>query len=104
MTAERDALSYRPVTIVPESKLSHMASVHYGFDPKLSHHEWKNLGFSSLKNISSMRSCFSVERKRNGVFPLMMYLVAKQRVMRSGLVRELAHRHKAMMSARKRKA
>ena len=104
MTAERDALSYRPVTIVPESKLSHMATNHYGFVPKLSHYEWKNLGFSSLKNISSMRSCFSVERKRNGVFPLMMYLVAKQRVMRSGLVREHAHRHKAMMSARKRKA
>ena len=42
MTAERDALSYRPVTIVPESKLSHMATNHYGFVPKLSHHGGKN--------------------------------------------------------------
>ena len=100
MTAERDALSYWPVTIVPESKLSHMATAHYGFVTKLSHHEWKNLGFSSLKNISTMRSCFSVERKRNGVFPLMMSIVAKQRVLMAGLVRELAHRHRAVTAAR----
>lgn len=33
--AESDALSYWPVTIVPESKLSHMATAHYGFVPKL---------------------------------------------------------------------
>ena len=33
--------------------------------------------------------------------PLLMSLVAKQRVVRSGLVRELAHRHKAMTSASK---
>ena len=39
--AEGDALSYCPVTIVPESKLSHMATVHYGFVPKLSHHGGK---------------------------------------------------------------
>ena len=39
--AESDALSYWPVTIVPESKLSHMATVHYGFVPKLSHHGGK---------------------------------------------------------------
>ena len=38
------------------------------------------------------------------VFPLMMSLVALQRVMMAGLVRELAHRHKAMPSAQKRKA
>ena len=37
------------------------------------------------------------------VFPLMMFLVAKQRVMMSGLVRELAHRNRAMTSARKLK-
>ena len=38
------------------------------------------------------------------VFPLEMSLVAEQRVMMAGLVRELAHRHKAMPSAQKRKA
>ena len=39
--AESDALSYWPVTFVPESKLSHMATTHYGFVPKLSHHGGK---------------------------------------------------------------
>ena len=38
------------------------------------------------------------------VFPLEMSLVAEQRVMMAGFVRELAHRHKAMPSAQKRKA
>ena len=38
------------------------------------------------------------------VFPLKMSLVAEQRVMMAGLVREYAHRHKAMPSARKREA
>ena len=32
------------------------------------------------------------------VFPLEMSYVAKQRVMMAGLVRELAHRHRAMTS------
>jgi len=41
--AESDALSYWPVTIVPESKLSHMATAHYGFVPKLSHHGGKTV-------------------------------------------------------------
>ena len=36
------------------------------------------------------------------VFPLMMSLVAEQRVMMAGLVRERAHRQKAMLSAHKR--
>ena len=55
---------------------------------------------NSKSNISNAQPFFS----EAGFFPLMMSIVAKQRVMRSGLVRELAHRHKAMMSARKRKA
>ena len=38
------------------------------------------------------------------VFPLEMSLVAEQRVMMAGLVRELAHRHNAMPSAQKREA
>ena len=42
MTAESDALSYWLVTIVPESKLSHMATTHYGFVPKPSRHRGKN--------------------------------------------------------------
>ena len=38
------------------------------------------------------------------VFPRMMSLVAEQRVMMAGLLRELAHRQKAMPSAQKREA
>ena len=63
MTAERDALSYWPVTIVPESKLSHMATNHYGFVTKLSHHRGKTSRFA-LKNLFGFASdygfyCFS---------------------------------------------
>ena len=47
--AESEALSYWPVTIVPESKLSHLATTHYGFVPKLSHHGGKTPRFT-LKN------------------------------------------------------
>jgi hypothetical protein len=43
MMAESVALSYCPITIVPESKLSHMATVHYGFVPKLNHHGGKTV-------------------------------------------------------------
>ena len=100
--AEACGLTSCPSGIVLKSTLLHNPEVQYSLVPKLSHHKWKNIGFSSLKNISTMRSCFSVERKRNGVFPLMMFLVAKQRVMMTGLVRELAHRHRAMTSAFKR--
>ena len=41
MRSESEALSYWPVTIVPKSKLLHMATAHYGFVPKLSHHGGK---------------------------------------------------------------
>ena len=67
--AESVALSYWPITIVPESKLSHMATVQYGFVPKLCHHGGKTPRFA-LKNIfrdfSSYRLingflCFSYE-------------------------------------------
>lgn len=85
-----------PCTLVPESELSHIVHTHHSLIPKLSHHEWKNLGFSSLKK-STMRSCFVVS-VANGVFPLMMFLVVKQQVMMAGLARELAHRHRAVTS------
>jgi len=76
MTAESDALSYWPVTIVPERKRSHMATAHYGFILKLSHHEWQK-----QKNNSSDTQCF-VQRKWFLLFlPRMMFSVAKQGVM-----------------------
>ena len=88
-----------PSPFVPESELSHNVEAHHGLVPKLGHHEWKNP--ASLKNhsfqyIAVMSGCaagflgFSSED----------VLVAQQRVMLSGLVRDLAHRHKAMTAAR----
>ena len=52
--AESDALSYCPVTIVPESKLSHMATAHYGFVPNPSRHGGKTPRFA-LKNRCASR-------------------------------------------------
>ena len=60
MTAESDALSYWPITVVPESMLSHMVTAHYGFVPKHSHHGGKTSRFA-LKNhfeIGAALSCF----------------------------------------------
>ena len=60
MTAESDALSYWPITVVPESMLSHMVTAHYGFVPKHSHHDGKTSRFA-LKNhleIGTALSCF----------------------------------------------
>ena len=49
--AASDALSYCPVTIVPESKLSHMATAHYGLVSKLSHHGGKNIALRAEKPL-----------------------------------------------------
>ena len=50
MRSESEALSYWPVTIVPKSKLLHMATAHHGFVPKLSPHGGKTPRFA-LKNL-----------------------------------------------------
>jgi len=59
----------------------------------------KTIVLWTQKPILAMRSFFS-ETKFHGVFPLMMSLVAKQRVLMAGLVRALARRHKAVTAAR----
>ena len=93
--AEAYGPTYCTSALVPESKLSHRSESQYGFVPKLSHHGGKTeKTIYSSKRVLVLLSVFSV-------FPLMMFLVAQQRVMLSGLVRELAHRHKAMTAARK---
>ena len=73
MLAESDALSYWPVAIVPGSKLPHMATTHYGFVPKLSHHGGKTPRFA-LKNLFGRNSayvfyCFA---QKMGNYPLYM--------------------------------
>ena len=53
MMATSEALSYWSAAIVPESKLSQMATAHYGFVPKLSHHRGENtVSFHSTEKPS----------------------------------------------------
>ena len=61
----------------------------------------KNLALRAEKPIYSMRSPFLVERSGTVFLPLMMSYVAKQCVVMTWLVRELAHRHQAMTAAQK---
>ena len=82
---------------VPKSELLLSPEAQYGFVPKNSHHGGKNPALRAEKPIIAMRSFFS-----EAVFlPLKMSYVAKQCVVMSWLVRELAHRHKAMTAAQK---
>ena len=95
--AEAYSLSVCPSSLALESKLSRNLESHTVLVPRLSHYEWKNLKNNLFRmNVLYIENVFIV-------FPLMMFLVAKQRVMMSGLVRELAHRNRAMTSARKLK-
>lgn len=66
--------------IVPESTLSHKPEVQNGFVPKLSQHEWQKPSPFGLKNIITTRSRFYL------FSPLVMFSVARQRVVMSGLV------------------
>ena len=97
MTAESDALSYWPVTIVPERKCSHMATAHYGFILKLSHHEWQKQKKQFVRYpmfcttemvfiVFASNDVFSCEARGDD-----------GRVCGS----KLAYRHKAMTAARK---
>ena len=85
--------------LVLESKLSHSLEVQYGLVPKLSHHGGKNHRPAGSKTksdssreyhihrfVNTVRSRFFSETKWNGVFPLRMFSVAKQRVVMAGLV------------------
>jgi hypothetical protein len=82
--------------LVPESKLSHRLEAQHSFIMKLIHHDGKTPRFA-LKNIFrdfSYRLLFPLTlslKKVFNVFPLEMSYVAKQRVVMSGLVWELAH-------------
>ena len=49
MMAKVFDLTCWPVTIVPESELSHTTTVHHGFVPKLSHHGGKTIKTMSYR-------------------------------------------------------
>lgn len=55
----------------------------------------------SVSRLDRRSTFFLVERSGTVFLPLKMSYVAKQCVMMSWLVRELAHRHKAMTAAQK---
>jgi hypothetical protein len=83
--------------LVPKSKLLHRPETQYGFVPKHSLHGGKNIALRAEKPYLSIHSFFSV-----AVFlPLKMSYIAEQYGVMSWLVRELAHRHKAMTAAQK---
>ena len=109
--------------LVPKSKLLHSPEAQYGFVPKHSRHGGKNLALQAEKPILARlrfserrvelaptipsvsrldrRSTFLVEHSVTVFFPLKMSYVVKQCVEMLWLVRELAHRHKAMTSTQK---
>ena len=89
-----------PSGLVPKNKLLHSPETQYGFAPKLSLHGGKNLALRAEKPIIAM-SDFLVERSETVFLPLKMSYVVKQCVVMSWVVRELAHRHKAMTAAQK---
>ena len=86
--------------LVLKSKLLHNPEVQSGFVPKRIHHGGKNIALRAEKPFFALRSFFS-GAQRSGVLPLKMSYVAKQCVVMSWLVRELAHRHKATTAAQK---
>ena len=98
--AEACGLTSCPSGIVLKSTLLHNSEVQYSLAPKLSHHSGENNRPSDLKTDISNAQLFLMKRSGIVFLPLMMFLVAQQRVMMAGLVRELAHRHRAMTSAR----
>ena len=81
-----------PSAFVAESILSHNVEAHHGLVPKLGHHGGKNIANAQKPNFHSWFLLF---------LPLMMFSVAKQRVMMTGRVRERALRRNALTSTRK---
>ena len=61
--------------------------------------EPKKQSSAAVANFSLFVFHFFSEAKRNGVFPMMMFIVAKQRVMVAWIVQELALKHKGMTAA-----
>ena len=87
--------------LVPKRKLLHSPEDHYGFVPKLSHHGGKNPALRAEKPILPRPKVnFFSGAQRNGFFPLRMSYVAKQCVLMSWLVRELASQAQSHGSGR----
>ena len=110
--AKACSLTCRPSTLVPESELSHRLEGHHGLVPKLSHHSGKTMKTEERNNrvatlkiikklISKIIKMFFSGVKRNGVLPLMMSVVAKQRGMMAEAVPEACLQAQAMPTSRR---
>ena len=99
MTAEGYSPTSCPSSLALESKLSRSLEAQHGLVTKLSHHGGinhrpagsKTKSDSSRKYhiqlfVNTVRSGFSVELSDTMFWPLMMFAVARQRVMMAGLV------------------
>ena len=84
-------LSSCPSSLALESNLSRSLEVQYGLVSKLSHHGGKNhrpagSKTKSVHSLTTVRSGFSVEHSDTVFLPLMMFSVAKQQALMTGLV------------------
>ena len=91
MMATACDLSSCPSSLALESKLSRNLEVQYGLVSKLSHHGGKNhrpagSNTKSVHSQNTVHSGFSVEHSDTVFLPLMMFSVAKQQALMTGLV------------------
>ena len=94
-------LSFWTSSIALESELSRNLEAQHGLVPKLSHHGGKNSARCAKKPSYMMRSLFFSETM---FLPRMMFVVAKQRVVLSGLelrARSQAQSHDSNTGARR---
>ena len=103
------AVAFRPTfcssCLVPKSTLLHNPEAQYGFVPKHSLHGGKNTALRAEKQLTSPDLPEGEEGLRatdvDRIKVCILSYVAEQCVVISWLVREYAHRHKAMRSAQK---
>lgn len=99
--AEASSLTCHPCTPVPESTLSHRLQALHGLVSKQSHHKWQKHRPSDSKTKTAQENMFSSVAQRNVVFASEGVFMLQATSGMSGLVLELALRHKDVTLPRK---